>query len=110
MISARTKDALYKQPKAIAKIFRTPLALPPVKNEETEEGINNSECERIKKSIIPSNINDIHTRLEVLLGLKLSGRTDTLTEASNLLDELYKRGEIQNDHQYKIALDNFHTI
>ena len=44
------------------------------------------------KIIIPSNIIDIHTRLEVLLGLKLSGHTDTLTEASNLIDEFYKRG------------------
>ena len=35
------------------------------------------------KIIIPSNIIDIYTRLEVLLGLKLSGHTDTLTEASN---------------------------
>ena len=48
------------------------------------------------KIIIPSNIIDIYTRLEILLGLKLSGHTDTLTEASNLIDELYKRGEIQN--------------
>ena len=45
---------------------------------------------------IPSNLVDIYTRLEVLLGLKLSGHTDTLTEASNLTDELYKRGEVQN--------------
>ena len=48
------------------------------------------------KIIIPSNIFDIYTRLEILLGLKLSGHSDTLTEASNLIDELYKRGEIQN--------------
>ena len=47
------------------------------------------------KIIIPSNIFDIYTRLEVLLGLKLSGHSDTLSEASNLIDELYKRGEIQ---------------
>ena len=51
------------------------------------------------KIIIPSNIIDIYTRLEVLLGLKLSGHTDTLTEASNLIDELYKRGEIENKQQ-----------
>ena len=44
------------------------------------------------KIIIPSNIIDIYTRLEVLLGLRLSGHSDTLTEASNLIDELYKRG------------------
>ena len=61
----------------------------------------------IEKIIIPSNIIDIYTRLEVLLGLKLSGHTDTLTEASNLIDELYKRGEIQNKHQYRNALNKF---
>ena len=44
------------------------------------------------KIIIPSNIIDIYTRLEVLLGLKLSGHTDTLTEASALIDQLYKLG------------------
>ena len=57
--------------------------------------------------IIPSNIIHIYTRLEVLLGLKLSGHTDTLTEASNLIDKLYKRGEIQNEQQYRNALDKF---
>ena len=58
------------------------------------------------KIIIPSNIIDIYTRLEVLLGLKLSGHTDTLTEASNLIDELYKRGEIQTKQQYRNSLNN----
>ena len=51
------------------------------------------------KVIKPSNIIDIYTRLEILLGLKLSGHTDILTETSNLIGELYKRGEIQNEHQ-----------
>ena len=41
----------------------------------------------IEKTIIPSNISDIYTRLEILLGLKLSGHRNTLTEASNLIDE-----------------------
>ena len=59
------------------------------------------------KLIIPSNINDIYTRLEILLGLNLSGHTDTLTEASNLIAELYKRGEIQNKQQYRNAPNNF---
>ena len=59
------------------------------------------------KIIIPSNIVDIYFRLEILLGLKLSGHTDTLTEASNLIDELYKRGEIQNKQQYRNALNKF---
>ena len=48
------------------------------------------------KIIIPSNIIDIYARLKNLRGLKLSGHTDTLTEAINLLSELYKRVEIQN--------------
>ena len=61
----------------------------------------------IHKIVIPSNIIDIYTRLEILLGLKLSGHTDTLTEASNLIDELYKRGEIQNKQQYQNALNKF---
>ena len=61
------------------------------------------------KILIPSNIIDIYTRLEVLLGLKLSGHTDTLTEASNLRDELYKLGEIQNKQQYQNALNKFST-
>ena len=42
------------------------------------------------KIIKPSTIIDIYTRLETLLGLKLSGHTDTITEASNLIDEIYK--------------------
>ena len=61
----------------------------------------------IEKITIPSNIIDIYTRLEVLLGLKLSGHTDTLTEASNLIDELDRQGEIQNKQQYRNALDKF---
>ena len=60
------------------------------------------------KIIIPSNIIDIYTRLEVLLGLKLSGYTDTLTEANNLIDKSYKRVEIQNKQQYRNALNKFH--
>ena len=67
----------------------------------------NLEGEGIEKIIIPSNIIDIYTRLEVLLGLKLSGHTDTLTEASNLIDELYKRGEIQNKQQCRNAFNKF---
>ena len=63
-----------------------------------------------EKTIIPSNIIDIYTKLEVLLGLKLSGHTDTLTEASNLIDELYKRGDIQNKQQYRNALNKFSNI
>ena len=65
----------------------------------------------VRKIIIPSNIIDIYIRLEILLGLKLSGHTDTdtLTEASNLIDELHKRGEIQNKKQYRNAPNKFST-
>ena len=63
----------------------------------------------IEKIIIPSKIIDIYTRLELLLVIKLSGHSDTRTEASNLINELYKRGEIQNKQQYRNALNNFST-
>ena len=61
------------------------------------------------KIVIPSNIIDIYTRLEVLPRIKLSGHTDTLTEASNLTDKLYKTVETQNEQQCRDALDKFHT-
>ena len=41
-----------------------------------------------EETIILSSKTGIYTRLEVLLGLRLSDHTDTLTEASNLIDEL----------------------
>ena len=86
-VRGESKSGRYKQSKTIFK-----------KHNLEGQGV---------KIILPSNIIDINTRLEVLLGLKLSGHTDTLTEASNLIDELYKRGEIQNKQQYRNALDNF---
>ena len=63
----------------------------------------------VKKTIIRSNIIDIYSRLEILLGLKLSGHTDTLTEASNLIDELYRKGKVQNEQQYRNARNKFST-
>ena len=95
------KDAMYILPKERAK-FRNP-PLPAIENES-----NDLQEERVK-IIIPSNIIDIYTRLEVFLGLKLSGHTDTLTEASNLIDELYEVGDIQNEQQYRNALNKFFT-
>ena len=62
-----------------------------------------------EKSSLPSNIIDIWTRLEVLLGLKLAGHTDTLTKTSNLIDELFKRGEIQTEQYYRNAPDKIYT-
>ena len=99
--SARKQDVFYNLPREIDKFRNPPLTA--IENES-----DNLEGEGVK-IIIPSNIIDIYTRLEVLLGLKLSAHTDTLTEASKLIDELYKRGEIQNKQQYRNALDNFLT-
>ena len=39
----------------------------------------------------------------------MSGHTDTLTEASNLIDEIYKRREIQKEKRYRNARNKFHT-
>ena len=77
-------------------------------NNEKPTFKNNLKGQGIEKIIIPSNIIDIYSRHEILLGLKLRGHTDTPTEASNLIDDLYKRGEIQNKQQYQNALNKFH--
>ena len=103
MKSFRMQDALLNLPKEIKKIRNPPL--PAIENEEDSSDLQGEGV----KIIIPSNIIDIYTRLEVLLGLKLSGHTDTLTEASNLIDELYKRGDIQTEQQYRNAVNKFST-
>ena len=93
-------------------IKKLPKLVEDTQNKTIDEFTDDSddlEGQGIHKIIIPSNIIDIYNRLEILLGLKLSGHTDTLTEASNLIDELYKRGEIQNKQQYRNALDKFLT-
>ena len=100
--SVKLPDALHNLSKEIAKTRNPPLRA--IENES-----DNLQGEGVK-ILIPSNIIDIYTTLEVLLGLKLSGHTDTLTEASNLIDELYKRGEIQNKQQYRNALKKFSNI
>ena len=89
------------------KTFLT-ITLPKLVDEIQNKTFDEIDLEgRGVRIIIPSHIIDIYTRLEVLLGLKLSGHTDTLTEASNLIDELYRRGEIQNKQQYRNALNKF---
>ena len=59
------------------------------------------------KVFVPSNSIYIFTRLGILLGVKLSGHTDTLTQDSNLIHDLYKRGEIPNEQQHLNALYKF---
>ena len=58
------------------------------------------------KKVIPSNIVDKWTRIEVLLGLNVSGYTDTFTEASTKLNDFCKEGDLQNKQQYRNALDS----
>ena len=57
-----------------------------------------------------TKIIDIYTRLEILLGLRLSGYSDTLTEASAIIDQLYKLGDIRNKQQYRNAPNKFSTL
>ena len=99
--SPRMGDVPSTRLKEIAKTQNS--TLPAIENVSDDY-----QGERVK-IIIPSNIKDIYTRLEILLGLKVSGHTDTLTEASNLTDQLYKRGELQNKQQYRNALSKFST-
>ena len=107
--SARMRDALYNLPKTKTKIFNPPFSeIEIIEDSHEEISDNDLEGQGIEEIIIPSNIIDIYTRLEVLLGLKLSAHSDSLTEASNLIDELYKTGERENK-RCKNALDKFHT-
>ena len=100
--SARKKDALYNFPKEIAKIRNPTLS-------SIENEADSSDLKEGLKIFIPSNIVDVYTRLEVLLGIKLSGHTDTRIEASASIDQLYKMGEIENKQQYQNALNNIST-
>ena len=70
---------------------------------------NNFKGKGVEKIVTPASNIDIYTRREVTLGLKLSGHSNTLTEARSLIDELYKIGEKQNEQQYRKALNKFST-
>ena len=59
------------------------------------------------KYLTRSKVIDVWTSLEPLLGTKLGGTTHTPTEASNLIDEFYKKVEIQTEQHYRNALDKF---
>ena len=96
------RDALYNLPKAIAKI-RNPI-LPPT---EIMENISDHLQGEGVKTINPCDIIDIYTWTEILVELRLSGHTHNLREASNLIDEVYKRGEIQNKQQNRNAPNKF---
>ena len=107
--SGTMKNALFNLPKAIAK-FLNP-AIPEIGNTEDsyeEKSDNDLEGQGNKKFIVPSSINDKYTRLEKLLGPKLSGHTNTLTKASNLFNQLQRRGKTQNEKRYPNAPNKFH--
>ena len=91
----------------VDKLLNPYLAKPKIEIEEEsseiEDGPNVLENER-KKNILPSNVIDIWTRFEVLLGLKLNEPTDILTEASNKVDEISRKPEVEIEHQYLNAL------
>ena len=68
------------------------------------------------KVFIPFNNIDIYARLRVLLSLSvsrlrgtMSGHSDTLTEGSKLIDQIYKSDEVENEQQYRKSPDKFHT-
>ena len=96
---------MYSLSEAIVKIRNLTLSA----FESIEDVSDDLQGEGVK-IIITSNTIDIFTRLEILLGLKISGHTDTLTEASNLVDELYRSGEKQNEQQYQIAPNKYSTL
>ena len=98
-------DAMYNLPNAIAE-FRNPCLPAFEKIENVSDNLQGEGAKTIK----PSNIIDIYTRLEILLGLKKSGHINTSVEVSNLIDEIYKQGEIQNEQQYRNALNKFSTL
>ena len=79
-------------------------------SDEYESPESESESKRTKTFFIPSDSYAIWTRSQNLLGLKLSGHTDTLKEASQLNDELYKRGEIETEQQHHTAIDKVEYI
>ena len=88
---------------------KLPKLVEEIQNRTFEEIIDDSDNLQGEgvKIFIPSNIIDIYTRSEILLGLKLFGHTDTLTEASALIDQLYELGEIRNEQQYRNAINKF---
>ena len=67
---------------------------------------NNLQGEGVKVFIL-SKIIDIYTRLEVLLGLNLSGHTDTLTEASNLKMNYTKEKKFRINDNIEMLFKNF---
>ena len=110
LITTRLKVALYLLPKTITKILNhSSPAIEIIEISYEEISDIDLEGQGIEKIIIPSKNNDISTRREILRGLKKSGHFDTLTEATNLSEKVFKRGEIRNEQQYRKTSDKFLT-
>ena len=104
------KDALFNLPKTIPKILNVPsTAIGKIEDSYEEIFDNDLEGQRKEKLILLSNADDLYTGLEVLLRVKRAGHTFFLTESFNLIDQFYKGSEIQNEQQYRTAVDKFHT-
>ena len=90
------KVSLKNLPKLIEKTPIPQLSLPSIQSveESYENESEDLESQGREKTIVTSNIIDVYTRLEIILGLKLSGHTIFLTKAGNQMDEQYKRSEI----------------
>ena len=100
-------------PKTIQRNRNPLLSFP--STEELSDNYNDNDSDKylegqgVEKITIPSTMIDKFTRLKNRLGLKLSGHYDTLTEPSNLINEIYKRDELQTEQQYRNAPNKFHT-
>ena len=92
----------------VEKILNPPIAaIASGESDEYESLESDLEGNETKTIVVPSDSDEIWSRLQVLLGLKLAGHTDTLIEASQLLDALYKKGEIETEQQNRNAVDKF---
>ena len=106
--STRQKYIKNQLKSRVQNILKTPIAaIASGASDEYESLESDLEGNGTKTIVVPSDTDEIWTRLQVLLGLKLAGHTDTLIEASQLLDALLKRGEIETEQQYRNAIDKF---
>ena len=106
--STRQKYIKNQLKSRVQNILKFPVAaIASGESDEYESLESDLEGNGTKTIVVPSDTDEIWTRLQVLLGLKLAGHTDTLIEASQLLDALLKRGEIETEQQYRNAIDKF---
>ena len=63
----------------------------------------------IRTIVVPSDSDEIWADLDILMKIKSSGYTNTLILASQLLDALFKKGEIKTEQKYQNAINKFKT-